>query len=166
MRLRLRIRHVLCDHLLSMAFRLRCKFCCAEVADSRERRCLHATSSEEVQSALRKVLVGKGCSEAAAKQHFESGYVCKKCFLLVKKYNRLVMDIKEVKKEMEKTINSTAAEFNLHCDHDDEEESLSRQQPSKRQGAALATPTAKRARRLDFFYPSVSVCSITTITVV
>ena len=92
-----------------MAFRLRCKFCCAEVADSRERRCLHATSSEEVQSALRKVLVGKGCSEAAAKQHFQSGYVCKKCFLLVKKYNRLVMDIKEVEKEMEKTINSTAA---------------------------------------------------------
>ena len=78
-----------------------------------ERRVLQSSSSEQVRAALEVCFTGSGCCGVAARQHLSSGYVCKKCFVLVDKKIRLEMEIEKVKSDLKYKIAGAIKSFAL-----------------------------------------------------
>ena len=56
---------------------------------------------DKVRETLEQFFCIRGCTESEAKQHCSVGYVCKKCFLQVDRYNCLQNDFKEVQKALD-----------------------------------------------------------------
>lgn len=124
----------------------RCKACSSEVPNARERRSLQVETSANVRDILEQLCCIRGCQESVVRQHCCSGYVCKKCFVLVEKYNRLQTDLKEVHKALLDNISVVLSVFPLETQ---QASSGSEQQevnvrPPKRPARQSAAPQPKR----------------------
>ncbi len=138
---------------------LRCKACAAQVPNSKERRLLENPASEQVRSALEVSFTDHGCCEAAARQHVSSGYVCKRCFILLDKKVRLELEIKKVKSNLSHKVAGAIQSFTLpeeprsmRLPTDSSPSAVTRKRPS---GAAPSAP--KRPRIDEEQSPSVAV---------
>lgn len=128
----------------------RCKACSSEVPNARERRSLQVETSANVRDTLEQLCCIRGCQESVVRQHCCSGYVCKKCFVLVEKYNRLQTDLKEVHKALLDNISVVLSVFPLETQQassGSEQHPLLQEvniRPPKRPARQSAAPQPKR----------------------
>ena len=88
---------------------LRCKACAIPVPNSKERRSLESSSSEHVKLALEACFREDGRCAVATRLHVSTGYVCKKCFLLVDKKVRIKNELEKVKVNLKDKVSLLAA---------------------------------------------------------
>ena len=139
---------------------LRCKACAVPVPKSQERRLLESSQSEQVRSTLEVSFTDHGCCEAAARQHVSSGYVCKKCFVLMEKKVRLELELEKVKSDLGRKVVGAIHSFSLPEEPRSigvlEAPTISSAVTRKRPSAAA--PSAPKRPRIDEEHsPSVSV---------
>ena len=144
----------------------RCKACSAEVLQVKERRSLESRTSDKVRETLEQFFCIRGCTESEAKQHCSVGYVCKKCFLQVDRYNRLQNDVKEVQKALHDKISVAFSAFCLTAQqtssaielHSVTLPEVHLVRPTKRAADHSATSQPKRLRLTSSSPGRVTVC--------
>ena len=92
---------------------LRCKACAVQVPNCKERRSLESSTCDLVRSSLEVCFTSSGCCEAVARQHVSSGYVCKRCFVLVDKKVRLETEMEKVKTDLNQKVAGAIKSFAL-----------------------------------------------------
>ena len=143
----------------------RCKACFAEVPQVKERRSLESRTSDNVRETLEQFFCIQGCTESESKQHCSVGYVCKKCFLQVARYNRLQNDVNGVKKALHDKISVAFSAFSLTAQQTSTIELHSTSQteahlvrPAKRTAGHTATSHPKRMCLASSSPARVTVC--------
>ena len=90
---------------------LRCKACAIPVPNSKERRSLESSSSEHVKLGLEACFREDGRCAVATRLHVSTGYVCKKCFLLVDKKVRIKNELEKVKVNLKDKVSRGIESF-------------------------------------------------------
>ena len=127
---------------------LRCKACAIPVPNSKERRSLESSSSEHVKLALEACFREDGRCAVATRLHVSTGYVCKKCFLLVDKKVRIKNELEKVKVNLKDKVSRAIESFALPVSTEElmRETPLTVQSAVKRTSASAAVPAPKRPR--------------------
>ena len=126
---------------------LRCKACAIPVPNSKERRSLESSSSEHVKLALEASFREDGRCAVATRLHVSTGYVCKKCFLLVDKKVRIKNELEKVKVNLKDKVSRGIESFALPVSTEELIETpLTVQSAVKRTSASAAVPAPKRPR--------------------
>ena len=146
---------------------MRCKSCSAEVPVARERRCLKSDQSAEVRSYLTIAFIEKGCSEARASEHITNcnngdDYMCKKCFILITKYLRILESTLEVESQIGRNLDIAMQLFELH-DDDSLEDSASLALATKRQLPSTSTPARVSKKRCVPYETSPMSVTVSTL---
>lgn len=150
----------------------RCKACCCEVNISRERRSLSNNASDQIRSVLQQLYALQQCYPDTS--YFSDGYVCKKCFLSLEKFQKVENDYLSRRATLSSSVVSAIEHFNLAVappalcvphtmpgtfrSHD-ASLSSSGSTPTRKRNAAIAarSSVAKRPRGPDSSSPTVSV---------
>ena len=127
---------------------LRCKACAIPVPNSKERRSLESSSSEHVKLALEACFREDERYAVATRLHVSTGYVCKKCFLLVDKKVRIKTELEKVKVNLKDKVSRAIESFALPVSTEElmRETPLTVQSAVKRTSASAAVPAPKRPR--------------------
>ena len=131
-----------------------CKTCGSPVCDSRERRLLDTPTSASVRQELNNFVGTLGESFSRFNdEHFSDGYLCKKCFMLVVKRNRIKSELDKVDTTIKSNMSTAASVFGFHDLQGQVRGSKRRNRPS--QGS-----TPKRMRTDNESRASVVVCYV------
>ena len=116
--------------------------------NSKERRSLESSSSEHVKLALEACFRENGRCAVATRLHVSTGYVCKKCFLLVDKKVRIKNELEKVKVNLKDKVSRAIESFALSVSTEElmRETPLTVQSAVKRTSASAAVPAPKRPR--------------------
>lgn len=90
-----------------------CKACAIPVPNSKERRSLENSSSEHVKLASDACFREDGRCAVTTRQYISTGYVCKKCFVLVDKKVRIKNELEKVKVNLKDKVLRAIESFAL-----------------------------------------------------
>lgn len=122
-----------------------CKACRSSVCNPRERRLLEKSTSSLVRQDLRNLTIKlSGNLARFGEDHFSSGYLCKKCFMLVQKRIHLRSELEKIDFNIS-NLRTSATVFA----YDDEHGSCEVVRASKRGNQSLQCNTPKRMRVND-----------------